>query len=36
VKREIMEVLLPLVEDIPLEDKAKKGKKILKTLDRKD
>ncbi len=36
VKREIMEVLLPLVEDIPLEDKAKKGKKILKTLDRID
>jgi ATP/ADP translocase/HEAT repeat protein len=36
VKREIMEVLLPLIEDIPLEDKAKKGKKILKTLESKD
>ena len=34
VKREIMEVLLPLVEDIPLEDKARKGKKVLKTLEK--
>lgn len=36
VKREIMELLLPLIEDIPLEDKARKCKKILKSLDRKD
>jgi len=34
VKREIMEVLLPLIEDIPLEDKVKKGKKLLKTLEK--
>jgi AAA family ATP:ADP antiporter len=34
VKREIMEVLLPLIEDIPLEDKARKGKKVLKTLEK--
>jgi len=34
VKREIMEVLLPLVEDIPLEDKARKGKKVLKILEK--
>jgi ATP/ADP translocase/HEAT repeat protein len=34
VKKEIMEVLLPLIEDIPFEDKVKKGRKMLKVLDR--
>lgn len=34
VKREIVEVLLPLVEDIPLEDKARRGKKILKAIEK--
>jgi hypothetical protein len=29
-----MEVLLPLIEDIPFEDKVKKGRKMLKILDR--
>jgi len=34
VKKEIMEVLLPLVEDIPFEDKVKKGRKMLKILEK--
>jgi HEAT repeat protein len=34
VKKEIIEVLLPLIEDIPFEDKVKKGRKMLKILDR--
>jgi len=34
IKREIMEVLLPLIDDIPLEDKVKKGKKLLKSLEK--
>jgi len=34
LKKEVMEVLLPLIDDIPLEDKAKKCKKLLKTLER--
>jgi len=34
VKKEIMEVLLPLIEDIPFEDKVKKGRKMLKILDK--
>lgn len=34
VKREIMEVLLPLIDDIPFEDKVKKGRKMLKTLEK--
>jgi len=34
LKKEIMEVLLPLIDDIPLEDKAKKCRKLLKTLDK--
>jgi ATP/ADP translocase len=34
VRRDIMEVLLPLIDDIPLEDKAKKSRKILKTLEK--
>jgi ATP/ADP translocase/HEAT repeat protein len=32
IKKEMMEVLLPLIDDIPLEDKAKKCRKLLKTL----
>jgi AAA family ATP:ADP antiporter len=32
IKKEIMEVLLPLIEDIPFEDKVKKGRKMLKVL----
>jgi len=32
IKKELMEVLLPLIDDIPLEDKAKRCKKLLKTL----
>ncbi len=34
VKRDVMEILLPLIDDIPLEDKAKRSKKILKTLEK--
>ncbi|NIO47949.1 MAG: MFS transporter [Candidatus Aminicenantes bacterium] len=34
VKKEVMEVLLPLIEDIPFEDKVKKGKKMLKILEK--
>jgi AAA family ATP:ADP antiporter len=34
VKKEIMEVLLPLIEDIPFEDKVKKGRKMLKILEK--
>jgi len=34
VKKEIIEVLLPLIEDIPFEDKVKKGKKMLKILEK--
>lgn len=34
VKRDVMEILLPLIDDIPLEDKAKKSRKILKTLEK--
>ncbi len=34
VKKEIIEVLLPLIEDIPFEDKVKKGRKMLKILER--
>lgn len=34
VKKEIVEALLPLVEDIPLEDKARRGKKILKAIEK--
>ncbi|UCE20700.1 MAG: MFS transporter, partial [Candidatus Aminicenantes bacterium] len=29
VRRDVMEILLPLIDDIPLEDKAKKSRKIL-------
>jgi len=34
VKRDVMEILLPLIDDIPLEDKAKRSRKILKTLEK--
>jgi hypothetical protein len=34
LKKETMEFLLPLIDDIPLEDKAKKCKKLLKTLEK--
>jgi hypothetical protein len=34
IKKEMMEVLLPLIDDIPLEDKAKKCRKLLKTLEK--
>jgi len=34
VKKEIMEVFLPLIEDIPFEDKVKKGRKMLKILEK--
>ena len=34
IKKEIIETLLPLIDDIPLEDKVKKGKKLLKTLEK--
>lgn len=33
-KKEIMEILLPLIDDIPLEDKVRKCKKLLKTLQK--
>jgi AAA family ATP:ADP antiporter len=34
VKKDIMEFLLPLVEDIPLEDKVRRSRKILKSLEK--
>ncbi len=34
VRKEIMEVFLPLIEDIPFEDKVKKGRKMLKILEK--
>jgi hypothetical protein len=34
VKREIIEVLIPLIDDIPLEDKVRKCKKLLKALEK--
>ncbi len=34
VRKEIMEVFLPLIEDIPFEDKVKKGGKMLKILEK--
>jgi ATP/ADP translocase/HEAT repeat protein len=34
VKRDVMEILLPLIDDIPLEEKAKKSRKILKILEK--
>jgi len=34
IKREIKEVLLPLIDDIPFEDKVRKCKKMLKTLEK--
>ena len=34
LKKETMEFLLPLIDDIPLEDKSKKCKKLLKTLEK--
>ncbi len=34
LKREIIEVLSPLIDDIPLEDKVRKCKKMLKTLEK--
>lgn len=34
VRRNVMEALLPLIEDIPLEDKVRRGKRLLKTLER--
>jgi len=34
VRRDVMETLLPLIDDIPLEDKAKRSRKILKTLEK--
>ncbi len=34
IKKEMMEVLLPLIDDIPLEDKAKRCRKLLKTLEK--
>lgn len=36
LKKETMEFLLPLIDDIPLEDKAKKCKKLLKTLEKSE
>jgi len=36
LKKEIKEALLPLVEDIPLEDKARTARKFLKALDKAD
>ncbi len=34
VKRDVMEALLPLIDDIPLEDKVKRSRKILKALEK--
>ena len=34
LKREIIEVLMPLIDDIPLEDKVRKCKKMLKALEK--
>jgi hypothetical protein len=34
VRRDFMEILLPLIDDIPLEEKAKKSRKILKALEK--
>ncbi len=34
IKKDIMEILLPLIDDIPLEDKARKCKKLLKILEK--
>lgn len=34
VKKDIMEGLIPLIEDISLEDKARKSKKLLKSLEK--
>ncbi len=34
VRRDVMEILLPLIDDIPLEEKAKKSRKVLKTLEK--
>lgn len=34
LKKEIMEFLLPVIDDIPLEDKVKKCKKMLKSLEK--
>ena len=36
LKKEIKEALLPLIDDIPLEDKARSAKKFLKALDKSD
>jgi hypothetical protein len=34
LKREIMEILLPLIDDIPFEDKVKKCKRLFKSLEK--
>lgn len=34
VKKDIMEGLIPLIEDIPLEDKVRKSKKLLRSLEK--
>jgi AAA family ATP:ADP antiporter len=36
LKKEIKEALLPLIEDIPLEDKARSAKKFLKALEKSE
>ncbi len=36
LKKEIKEVLLPLIDDIPLEDKARSAKKFLKALEKSE
>jgi hypothetical protein len=34
LKKETKEVLLPLIDDIPFEDRVRRCKKMLKTLDK--
>lgn len=36
LKKETMEYLLPLIDDIPLEDKVRKCRKMLRSLEKKD